>query len=233
MYKDPYMILQTYKDASESEIDSAYQRLKAKYSEERFLTGEAGAAAARNLTELEDAYREAKQKFQSKKAETSYGSELGEIEELIKANKTDKAQQQLDEIMERDAEWHYLQSIVFYKKNWYNESKNQLNMAVSMDPLNKKYKDALERLNTFMSGQGAKRASQTQSQDDKYYRKSDEQINPDKNQYNRNQYDQNRQQYGNEGRHMGGCGGPETCCTQLICADCCCECMGGDLILCC
>ncbi|HAQ40180.1 MAG TPA: molecular chaperone DnaJ, partial [Clostridiales bacterium] len=23
------------------------------------------------------------------------------------------------------------------------------------------------------------------------------------------------------------------CCMQLICADCCCECMGGDLISCC
>lgn len=28
---------------------------------------------------------------------------------------------------------------------------------------------------------------------------------------------------------MSGC----DCCTQLICADCCCECMGGDLISCC
>lgn len=28
-------------------------------------------------------------------------------------------------------------------------------------------------------------------------------------------------------------GDPCNCCTQLICADCCCECMGGDLISCC
>ncbi|MDR3207653.1 MAG: J domain-containing protein [Oscillospiraceae bacterium] len=33
----------------------------------------------------------------------------------------------------------------------------------------------------------------------------------------------------------GGQGGMSTCdcCTSLICADCCCECMGGDLIPCC
>ncbi|MBP3359667.1 MAG: J domain-containing protein [Clostridia bacterium] len=28
-------------------------------------------------------------------------------------------------------------------------------------------------------------------------------------------------------------GDPCSCCTNLICADCCCECMGGDLISCC
>ena len=33
---------------------------------------------------------------------------------------------------------------------------------------------------------------------------------------------------------MSGCGGdPCNCCSNLICADCCCECMGGDLISCC
>ena len=36
-------------------------------------------------------------------------------------------------------------------------------------------------------------------------------------------------QYGN----MSTCGGdPCTCCLNLMCADCCCECMGGDLISC-
>lgn len=31
-----------------------------------------------------------------------------------------------------------------------------------------------------------------------------------------------------------GCmGDPCSCCTNLLCADCCCECMGGDLISCC
>lgn len=30
----------------------------------------------------------------------------------------------------------------------------------------------------------------------------------------------------------GGCGGCD-CCSQLLCADCCCECLGGDLITCC
>lgn len=33
--------------------------------------------------------------------------------------------------------------------------------------------------------------------------------------------------------NMGGSGSACDCCSSLICADCCCECMGGDLISCC
>ena len=41
---------------------------------------------------------------------------------------------------------------------------------------------------------------------------------------------------GNMYRSMGGNAGSDQlcdCCTQLYCADCCCECMGGDLVSCC
>lgn len=45
---------------------------------------------------------------------------------------------------------------------------------------------------------------------------------------NANGFDNRRYNGGN----MGGCSGCDICST-LICADCCCECMGGDLIPCC
>ena len=35
------------------------------------------------------------------------------------------------------------------------------------------------------------------------------------------------------GTNMGGTNSNCDCCTSLLCADCCCECMGGDLISCC
>ena len=41
--------------------------------------------------------------------------------------------------------------------------------------------------------------------------------------------------YGNPYRTYGNAGGCDACdcCQGLVCADCCCECMGGDLIRCC
>lgn len=47
-----------------------------------------------------------------------------------------------------------------------------------------------------------------------------------------NQYMSMGQQYRNVGTGMGGANACD-CCQGLICADCCCECMGGDLINCC
>ena len=47
-----------------------------------------------------------------------------------------------------------------------------------------------------------------------------------------NQYMMQGQQYRNVGTGMGGSNACD-CCQGLICADCCCECMGGDLISCC
>lgn len=38
--------------------------------------------------------------------------------------------------------------------------------------------------------------------------------------------------YNGRNQNAGGCSGCDAC-TGLICADCCCECMGGDLISCC
>lgn len=44
-----------------------------------------------------------------------------------------------------------------------------------------------------------------------------------------------RTYYGSQPRYQQNAGGCSTCdlCQGLICADCCCECMGGDLIACC
>ncbi len=39
--------------------------------------------------------------------------------------------------------------------------------------------------------------------------------------------------YRTTGANMAGGSSPVDCCSSLICADCCCECMGGDLISCC
>ena len=69
-----------------------------------------------------------------------------EIERLIKEGSLDLAQEKLDDINDRSAEWHYLQSIIFYKKNWTNESKKQLEIAMNMEPYNSKYSTAYEKL---------------------------------------------------------------------------------------
>jgi molecular chaperone DnaJ len=136
-----YEILGLTEDATDAEVEKAYLDLRCKYSVDRFLDGEAGNEAARNLTRLENAYNEIMAIRRGEK-DSSYL----EIESAIKKGNIALAQEKLDAYSTRDAEWHYLQSVVFYKKNWINESLKQLEIAMNMDKDNKKYSDSYAKL---------------------------------------------------------------------------------------
>lgn len=146
-----FKILGISETATDEEVDAAYRKLKDKYSKERFYEGEAGNEAARNLTKLETAYAEIISARKTTRKDDNYTSyDFSEVENLIKSGKLDVAQEKLDNFSDRNAEWHYLQSVVFYKKNWTNESKKQLEIAMNMEPHNSKYSDAYTKLKQKM-----------------------------------------------------------------------------------
>ena len=145
-----YKILQLQDDASFEEVCEAYERLKEKYSKERYLSGEIGNNAARLLMQIEAAYEDIKYRNTRESCHNMYGSDLGDIEQLIRLGKYSDAQARLDSTTARTGEWHYLQSIIFYKREWLNEAKLQLTMAVSKEPLNSKFRAALTRLEMVM-----------------------------------------------------------------------------------
>ncbi len=141
-----FEILGVDKNATQEEIEKAYIEKKEKLSKDRFLEGEAGNEAARQLTILETAYFEI---MSNKSKATEGGSDMydfSEVERLIREGNISLAQTKLDDINQRDAEWHYLQSVIFYKKNWVNESKKQLEIALSLEPHNAKYSNAYVKL---------------------------------------------------------------------------------------
>ena len=146
MDQENYKILQVEESATDEEITASYERLKAKYNEEKWQDGEAGTNAARMLDRLEAAYRE----VMSERKDAAKGSNgtdpYTEVSDALKAGNIARAQELLDAFNERTAEWHYLQSVVFYKKNWLSDSKKQLEIAIQMDGANTKYKDAYEKL---------------------------------------------------------------------------------------
>lgn len=149
--KDAYEILGLTRDSSEQELKARYEELRAKYSEERFLPGDTGNEGARKLMELEDAWIIIFADLEKIRIAREFGGDFGQIESLIKEGKYDEAQRIMDEVKVRTAEWHYYQSIIYYKREWLRESRAQLAMAVSMDPNNAKYSEALNRLDSLMA----------------------------------------------------------------------------------
>ena len=141
-----FKILGLQPNATEEEIENAYQTLKNQYSRDRFLEGELGNEAARNLTKLETAYQEIKASRVNSQENATDIHTFDEVEELIKKGDIASAQIKLDNINDRSAEWHYLQSVIFYKKNWINDSKKQLEIALNMEPHNNKYINAYTKL---------------------------------------------------------------------------------------
>lgn len=171
-----FKILGLTPDATDEEIENAYQTLKNQYSKDRFLEGEPGNLAAKNLTKLENAYQEIKASRVVKEEGTERLHSFVDVEIAIRNGNISDAQQKLDNISERNAEWHYLQSVIYYKKNWINDCKKQLEIAISMEPHNQKYLNDYAKL------------KQTIAYNDK--------------QFNGGAYNQNQQQQ--TSRQMGG-----------------------------
>lgn len=201
--QENYKILGVAEDATDAEVDAAYAALKRKYSSERFYEGEIGNEAAKNLTKLEDAYAEIIAERSKKNAKTGT-PDFSAVEQLIRDGKYADAQNILDDFTDRSAEWHYLQSVLFYKKNWLNESKKQLEIAMEMDSANEKYRTAYERLKAKTE----------------FDKKGGEKF------HSGNANEQNTQNV--EDRHMGGsaCGAMADCCTtwcclNMLCNGCC------------
>ena len=133
--------------ATKEEIQSAYETLRAKYLEERFMEGDVGNEAARKLTLIETAYNDLMRELSENAFSEDGADNFTKVEEYIKAGNISEAQRVLDSFNERGGRWHYLQSVVFYRKNWINESKKQLEIAIQLEPENDKYKEAYRKLN--------------------------------------------------------------------------------------
>ena len=213
MPTNPFVILGVDKNATQSEILEAYKQKRAYYQAHVFDEGESGAQAASMLNQLDDAYQQAMEMTVESATVTGEGeSAYEQVKQAIRSKDIETAQKLLDDMSYRGAEWHYYQSVVFYEKNWLNDTKKQLEIALQMEPQNEKYQRALDNLKKKIDGsrpydkegaQGVYNADSTQT--DRTYTQRDGAVAD------------------------GLC----TACQALWCADCCCECMGGDLIRCC
>ena len=153
MPTNPFVILGIDQNASQREILEAYRTKRAQYQEHLFDEGEAGAQAARMLEQLDNAYQQAMESAQEASTVTGEGESAFEaVKQAIRNKDVETAQRELDKMSTRGAEWHYYQSIVFYEKNWLNDSKKQLELAIEMDSSNPKYSRALENLKKKIDG---------------------------------------------------------------------------------
>lgn len=224
MSKNPYEVLGLKEGASREEVDQAYYALRDQYRQELYQDGALGKSAAQKLGDVETAYHtilaggfvsptneeistnEESSTNQEASTNEGIGADFAEVDRLLKAGDYKGAQQALDGVNMRNAEWHYFQSVIYYKKGWLNESRNQLDLAVNMDPDNEHYRTVLAKLDAKISGgtQGQGQFNATPN------------ANYQQNNGSYRSYQENDARYAED----SAC----RCCETMLCLNCLCNC---------
>jgi len=153
---NPYEVLGVRQNASEDEIKAAYRELVKKYHPDKYQNNPLSDLAEEKLQEVNEAY-EALMKNQTSNNNYSTQSnhrganqqsspEYNSIRGIIDTGNLDFAEQRLNQIANRDAEWFFLSGMIAYKRGWYDDSVNKLQTAVSMNPNNSEYQSALRSI---------------------------------------------------------------------------------------
>ena len=150
MQESSYLILGLGENATLQEVENAYRTLKEKYQNQCFEEGEIGSFAAKMLSKIKIAYNDCVDDIKKREI-VGDGSIYDAIKKLVENNKLNEAQALLDETEPRGGDWHFAQAHIFFKRNWFLESKNQVEMALTYDPNNQNYKNTLNALNKMQA----------------------------------------------------------------------------------
>ncbi|MFZ5351567.1 MAG: DnaJ domain-containing protein [Bacillota bacterium] len=153
--RNPYEVLGVREGANAEEIKAAYKELVKKYHPDQYMNNPLSDLAQEKLKEINEAY----DYLMKKAGQSSYRNEGGhnnngssasseytQARGYINRGNIAAAEDILQRVSVRDAEWYYLSGLIFVRKGWYNEAFNSLQTAVNMAPGNYEYRDALNRL---------------------------------------------------------------------------------------
>lgn len=165
--RDSYDILGISRDATDEEVKAAYRELARKYHPDNFDDDNPLKDLAKEkMQEINAAYdditrsREKAKKGGSndQKSYTGGGSTgfYADVRRLVQARKFRDAEQALSSVApaDRNAEWHYLTSVLLMHRGRVNDAMRELEIACNMDPGNVEYQKAKEMFNNTANGYG-------------------------------------------------------------------------------
>lgn len=167
---DPYSVLGVSPNATDEEVKKAYRELVRKYHPDNYHDNPLADLAQEKMKEINEAYdmitrmRSGNGKSYSNQhysgsgtnnADNNYSgysnssnSEFAEIRQAINIGDLFRAEQMLNSISSRGAEWYFLMGSLYYKKGWFDDARSFYQIAASMNPSNSEYVQALSRLNS-------------------------------------------------------------------------------------
>ena len=154
---NPYEVLGIKPGASQDEIKSAYRKLIKQYHPDKFIDNPLKNLAEEKMIEINKAYdsltkNAGNNNYNSSSNSSNYNnssatsSDFQEIRRLIQHGNYAAAENKLNSINNRTAEWHYLYGVVLLNKGWFDSALEHMTTAVNMDPNNFEYRQGLNSL---------------------------------------------------------------------------------------
>lgn len=164
--QNPYEVLGIKEGASQEEIKAAYREQVKKYHPDKYQDNPLYDLAQEKLQEVNEAYEYLMKN--NVQGNGSYGngrsngyqnqsSEFSEVRRMIDMGNLPGAEAALNQSRNRNAEWFFLSGMLSLRKGWYDDAMHNVQTAISMDPGNIEYRNAMNSI--MASGNGYRTSS--------------------------------------------------------------------------
>lgn len=157
---DPYKVLGVSENATDEEIKKAYRELAKKYHPDAYMNNPLKDLAQEKMKQINEAYDEIRRSRQNGGGNSSQTSssdggysytvktDFERVRLLINSGRRTEAGIVLDNVPaeKRNAEWYFLKGCVYYQGGWMMEARKYFEKAVSLEPQNLEFRQALENL---------------------------------------------------------------------------------------
>lgn len=154
--RDPYEVLGVKEGASQEEIKRAYREQAKKYHPDQYGNNPLKELAEEKMREINEAYdyllknssngNTYNGNYNSQSYSSAGNSDYSSIRMDINNGNLAAAEQKLNSIKNRDAEWNFLMGNVYLRKGWYDNAYSYISNAYNMNPQNPEYRSAYETI---------------------------------------------------------------------------------------
>lgn len=165
---DPYSVLGIEPNATDEEVKKAYRQLARKYHPDNYQDNPLADLAEEKMKAINEAYDQINKQraggYQQQSAggqsysayQQSYGNSYqqdyggrtiyNDVRMAINSNNLNQAEALLLQKQERGAEWYFCSGSISYRRGWLDDALSSYQRAVSMDPNNAEYRQALNMM---------------------------------------------------------------------------------------